>query len=340
MNDKKIILSLDRIMINQKEILIEKLNNIFSEAKYFYGSEKLKKDISFYEKILKELNRKKYLKKYMEPLLEKQNLKYYSEILKNFSEIDYVLMIGGIYYSEEFIKLVKEKNSKIRFILFLWDKFSSEKIKELKNSYDYIYTFEKSDAVENSIKWRPSFYIEKEENIQKDIDVYFLGENRDKERYQYICELYEFCKKNNLKENIRLFSKKRMKVANSKILTYERVPYAENIRNIKKARVTFEKNIKNQNGLSLRSLECLGYRTKLITTNKDIKNYDFYIPENIWIVDKIDDIKKIPIEFFKSEYKEIDNKILEKYSFEGFINEIFCGIEKETNYELSSKLKE
>ena len=187
MNDKKIILSLDRIMINQKEILIEKLNNIFSEAKYFYGSEKLKKDISFYEKILKELNRKKYLKKYMEPLLEKQNLKYYSEILKNFLGIDYVLMIGGIYYSEEFIKLVKEKNSKIRFILFLWDKFSSEKIKELKNSYDYIYTFEKIDAVENSIKWRPSFYIEKEENIQKDIDVYFLGENRDKERYQYIC---------------------------------------------------------------------------------------------------------------------------------------------------------
>lgn len=131
-----------------------------------------------------------------------------------------------------------------------------------------------------------------------------------------------------MKENIRLFSKKRMKVANSKILTYERVPYAENIRNIKKARVTFEKNIKNQNGLSLRSLECLGYRTKLITTNKDIKNYDFYTPENICIVDSIEDINKIPIKFFKEEYKEIDNEILEKYSFEGFINEIFSNIEK------------
>ena len=63
-----------------------------------------------------------------------------------------------------------------------------------KNSYDYIYTFEKIDAVENSIKWRPSFYIEKEENIQKDINhLLIISENgkvvltyKEKEKYEYV----------------------------------------------------------------------------------------------------------------------------------------------------------
>lgn len=329
MKDKKIILSLDKIMLNQKEILIKKLNNIFSEAKYFYGSEKQKKDVTIYEKILKELNRKKYLKKYIIFLLKKQNLKYYNKILKNFLDADYVLMIGGIYYSKEFICLVKEKNPKIKFILFLLDKFDKEKIEELKNTYDAVYTFEKSDAVENHIKWRPSFYVDEKKDLVKDIDLYFLGENRDRERYEYINRLYNFCMENGLRKDIKLFSRKKLRNINSDIVTYKKISYEENLNNIKKTRVTFEKNIENQYGLSLRSLECLGYETKLITTNKDIKTYDFYNPENIYVVENIDDIDKIPISFFKEKYKKVDKEVLKKYSFEGFIEEIFKNVNEE-----------
>ena len=329
MKDKKIILSLDKIMLNQKEILIKKLNNIFSEAKYFYGSEKQKKDVTIYEKILKELNRKKYLKKYIIFLLKKQNLKYYNKILKNFLDADYVLMIGGIYYSKEFICLVKEKNPKIKFILFLWDKFDKEKIEELKNTYDAVYTFEKSYAVENHIKWRPSFYVDEKKDLVKDIDLYFLGENRDRERYEYINRLYNFCMENGLRKDIKLFSRKKLRNINSDIVTYKKISYEENLNNIKKTRVTFEKNIENQYGLSLRSLECLGYETKLITTNKDIKTYDFYNPENIYVVENIDDIDKIPISFFKEKYKKVDKEVLKKYSFEGFIEEIFKNVNEE-----------
>lgn len=329
MKDKKIILSLDKIMLNQKEILIEKLNNIFSEAKYFYGSEKQKKDVTIYEKILKELNRKKYLKRHTDLLLKKQSLKYHNKILKNFLDIDYVLMIGGIYYSKEFIELVKEKNSKIKFILFLWDKFDRNKIKELKNIYDIVYTFEKSDAAENHVKWRPSFYVDEKKDLIKDIDLYFLGENRDRERYEYINRLYNFCMENGLRKNIKLFSRKKLKNVNPDIITYKRIPYEENLNNIQKTRVTFEKNIENQYGLSLRSLECLGYETKLITTNKDIKTYDFYNSENIYVIENVNDIDKIPINFFKEKYKKVDKEILKRYSFEGFIDEIFKNVDEE-----------
>lgn len=323
LKNKKIILSLDKLIINSKDILIEKLKIYFKEANYIYGSERLKKEEGFYIKVLKELSKKRYIKKYIKSLLNKENLKYYNKIISNFLDTDYVLMIGGIYYSKEFINLVKKNNPKIKFILFLWDKFEKEKITELKKYYDIIYTFEKKDAIENSIYWRPSFYLFEEDNCEKNIDFYFLGENRDKIRYEYINKLYEFCLNNSLKPNINLYSKKKLKNYNKNIIIYKKIPYEENINNIKHSKVTFEKNINNQDGLSLRSLECLGYRTKLITTNKDIKNYDFYNSKNIFIVKKLEDIDKIPISFFKEEYENLEKEILRKYSFEGFIEEIF-----------------
>ena len=70
-------------------------------------------------------------------------------------------------------------------------------------------------------------------------------------------------------------------------------------------------------------MECLAYNTKLITTNKDVINYDFYNENNILIVDKIEEIEKIDINFFKSPYLELSKEILDKYSFEGFFKEIF-----------------
>ena len=45
----------------------------------------------------------------------------------------------------------------------------------------------------------------KKKDLIKDIDLYFLGENRDRERYEYINRLYNFCMENGLRKNIKLF---------------------------------------------------------------------------------------------------------------------------------------
>ena len=59
-----------------------------------------------------------------------------------------------------------------------------------------------------------------------------------------------------------------------------------------------------QVGLSFRIFEALGHRKKLITTNKDIVNYDFYHPQNILVVDE--NTIEIPEEFVTSPYVEIE----------------------------------
>jgi len=73
---------------------------------------------------------------------------------------------------------------------------------------------------------------------------------------------------------------------------------------------------KGQTGLTIRTIECLGAKKKLITTNKDIINYDFYNENNILVFDG--EINK-DSPFFVNEYEDIDAYIYEKYSLKNWL---------------------
>ena len=64
----------------------------------------------------------------------------------------------------------------------------------------------------------------------------------------------------------------------------------------------------------------IGARRKLITTNSNIKEYDFYHPANIFIVDR--ECPVIPDDFFKMDY-QVNSDIYYKYSLDGWLDEIF-----------------
>ena len=59
------------------------------------------------------------------------------------------------------------------------------------------------------------------------------------------------------------------------------------------------------------------YHKKIITTNKNVLNYDFYREENIYYYDG----EKIDFDniFFKSDYVELDEELLKKYSLDNWL---------------------
>ena len=64
----------------------------------------------------------------------------------------------------------------------------------------------------------------------------------------------------------------------------------------------------------------MGYRKKLITTNAEIKKYDFYHPDNILVWDgKNEDLID---EFLKVPYCEMPFEIRKKYGFTNWLNYI------------------
>lgn len=77
-----------------------------------------------------------------------------------------------------------------------------------------------------------------------------------------------------------------------------------------------------QTGLTMRTIETLGLGKKLITTNADIRNYDFYDPQNICIIDRRNPV--LDPAFLEREYKPVDAQIYEKYSLTHWVSDVFA----------------
>ncbi len=95
------------------------------------------------------------------------------------------------------------------------------------------------------------------------------------------------------------------------------ITYSEYLRRLSCSRCVVDITQQNQAGLTRRPLEALFYRKKLITDNCEIKRYDFYNPENIFIfgVDSTDRLKT----FVKTPFREVPEEVKEHYDVNGWI---------------------
>lgn len=79
----------------------------------------------------------------------------------------------------------------------------------------------------------------------------------------------------------------------------------------------------DQKGLSFRTFESLGYRKKLITTNAEVKKYNFYHPNNMLVIDS-DNLDTEEVKnFLDLNYIEIPQDIIDQYTVKSFIQKIF-----------------
>jgi hypothetical protein len=71
----------------------------------------------------------------------------------------------------------------------------------------------------------------------------------------------------------------------------------------------------------MRTFESLGAGRKLITTNQEIKKYPFYDEQNILVINR--ENIRLNTEFFKTDFKKIEENLLESMSLKGLVEEIF-----------------
>ncbi|WP_459127764.1 hypothetical protein [Latilactobacillus curvatus] len=86
-----------------------------------------------------------------------------------------------------------------------------------------------------------------------------------------------------------------------------------------KARIILDILQDGQYGITLRPLEALFMKKKLITNNRNICNEDFYNSNNIFVLtDKTTPLQLI--EFMKRDFEEIPVEVTKKYTFKGWID--------------------
>ena len=258
---------------------------------------------------------------------------YYARKLQS-KKYDLVFIINGQTLSSRLLRLIRSNSPNVKLILYLWDsiKNRSNQINNLKD-YDYKFSFDRIDCQNFKMNHRPLFYGRQFSCKRHNRFRYclsFIGSIHS-DRYKIISQIRRQLQDNSfysylyIRARWVLFFYKLllpgMLFSSSDEFKYRALgkEAAKNIFIDSFAILDIEHP--KQSGLTMRTIEAVGSGKKLITTNEDIVNYDFYNENNICLISRTEPI--ISPSFFENHYEPIPRQVLYKYSLSGWIDEIF-----------------
>lgn len=322
---------------------------LFLAPSFFGYEEKIKNKmeqmgaiVDFYDErsVTKALDRA--LLKIVPSIFNKKTSRYYNDILetcKN-NKYNYIFVIKCDMLTEEILEKFHEVFYDACFCLYLYDSVKNIRGVNKKFKYfDHILSFDRQDTLKYpEMKFRSLFYIDdfkkefKTDNKYK-YDISFFGTIHS-DRFGIIKEVTEICKKRNLNfysfcylqsKFIYYFykvTKNEFRYASKRDFSFVKASSREISNVVNESRVILDIQHPRQTGLTMRTIEMIGMNKKLITTNAEIKKYDFYNPNNILVIDRMN--INIPEDFLLTKYVPLDTSIYNKYSIKTWIKDILC----------------
>ena len=265
---------------------------------------------------------------------------YYNKIIADIDAIslDFIFLISPETVPVFFLKKMKKINPKIKIFIYMWDSLKNKNnARELLEFSDKIFSFDKADkGGRYKIQFLPLFYINKYKNIKRpihfDYDIAFIG-TLHSDRYQIVEQLKLIAEQKNRSTYSFYYSpskilflmqrivKKEFRKISYKNVSFKSLTGIEVVKIFERSKIIIDIQHPNQTGLTMRAIEVLGAQKKLITTNSDIVNYDFYNPNNIFIFDR--DNPNMKLDFIGSEFVPVNETIYEKYTLNNWIKTIF-----------------
>lgn len=216
--------------------------------------------------------------------------------------------------------LKKAKHS----IAYYWDGFDHfPAYLETMEHFDSLYSFDPIDAERYDLNFIPNFYSYEDRTTAHEYDVYFLG-SYDESRLATVLQIVSLLERQNQRVVIKLLPSGKATTAKNlpSAITFINhfIPFREAVEQMRKSRIILDVQNPIQHGLTFRVFDAMGLGKKIITTNADIVNYDFYDPNNIFIWNE--STLFIPDEFFTSPYQELSKTIYKKYSQEQWVKTV------------------
>lgn len=164
-------------------------------------------------------------------------------------------------------------------------------------------------------------YLPERTKITSGKSIYFFG-TYIIYRMEMIALFTETIKKLGYEPNINILASRydnteKYKNTDIQFLT-QGISFKENIQNAKDADILVHFVNGKHSGLSFRTFDAIGYDKKLITTNADIKKYDFYNSNNFFILHQ-NNLHELE-DFLNRPYVMPEKHINEKYSFTNWLH--------------------
>lgn len=261
---------------------------------------------------------------------------YIKRIIKQHEgeKIDYILICRGEAFTPYTIKHLREAFPGVKVLLYLWDVMHECAMSDVIPACDKAMSFDPVDAKNNGLGFRPTFYVndylevkDVEENAH---DLCFVGtlyaprhllikrfmrtfaeRGLDFYTYLYVPGILMYVKES---------------IANFPFMGLSQVRFSplsipDTIKMLNQCKCILDLNPPYQTSLSTRAHEAMAAKRKYVTTNAAIKDYEYYNPNNILIIDINNPI--IPKSFLDSPYEPVSDDIKYKYSVGGLIDDLF-----------------
>ncbi len=261
--------------------------------------------------------------------------RYYEDALSTVpDDIDIVFVIKGQWISDEVLGLMRARYSSARFKIYQWDSVATFPDQERINpQFDEIYTFDPVDSERFSWHYRPLFFKKEEcePDDNKRYDLIFLCSMHTR-RMQVLLRLKDIAARYNktlfsyiyvprlqyIKEAV--IKRSPLYKGGRDALHFTSLPMDDTNDIYNHTRCFVDYTFPQQNGLSMRTIESVGHKCKLITNNRHVMDTDFYDPSNVYIYDP--DNFDIPEAFIDEPYRDIPQEVYDRYSLEGFLEDI------------------
>lgn len=259
---------------------------------------------------------------------------YYLKIRKFKKSVDFIYVINGQTLHRFFLKYIKELYNPKLMILYMWDSMENRpNALRCLSFYDRVLSFDPKSCREYSMEFRPLFFVPKHREKAKfdyKYDLAFVGtahsdryeimsalkkSNSDKQIYSYLFL------QSKIVYLIRRYIFSKYKGATIRDFYYVPLKQSEVREIISDSYILLDIEHQRQKGLTIRCIDYINHNKKIITTNEEIKNYDFYLTGNILVIDRQNPI--IPDRFWNQSFKPYADDLLYRYSIEAFINDCF-----------------
>jgi len=220
-----------------------------------------------------------------------------------------------------------------RNIAYLYDSMSRNPAQHILHFFDSVFSFDDEDVKNFGFQKITNYnYLEyiAAEKQNPQLDLFYIT-SYDRNRLSALKKLAIKLKPLSIQFNVIVAGKKSWKnklqqvfdKTNVGILKFKtkNIPHDDLPHYYKNTKVILDLMRKNQTGLSFRVFEAMALEKKLIVDNVAIKNYDFYNPNNILILNKkYSNIKK---DFFETPYEKLSESVYRKYTLDHWVDTVF-----------------
>lgn len=263
---------------------------------------------------------------------------FFIKSLEHLERKDYsmILVIQGEGVTQNTLAILRKAYPRARLIFYTWDSIENKPFfKRNLPFYEACSTFDPVDARKYGMNFRPLFFtnsFDRSEEVDCTYNFSFVGTVHS-DRYKIVQALLAKLPPDT-KTFIYLYLQApwmydfRRSFTNT-IVGSRRRDFRFTPLDRKTVRAIFFTSLAlldiehtYQRGATLRTMEALGSRRKLITTNASIRNYDFYDPRNIKIINRKD--PNLDQQFLNTPYEEVPKDIRLRYSLSQWVKDVCC----------------